>query len=176
VHGGRTLAQNHHAGLRNQRFAVDLVVMKEGKSHSGDGAKLEEYYCWGQQLLAPAAGTVVEAVDSLPDNPVGTTDREHPAGNHVILDHGNGEYSLLAHMQHGSITVRTGDRVVAGQPLGLAGNSGNTSEPHLHYQLQDGPTFPDAECMPAAFLDYLADDTPIARGEPIKGQRIRPRE
>ena len=78
--------------------------------------------------MPPAAGTVVAAVDSLSDSPMGTTDREHPAGNHVILDHGNGEYSLLAHLQRKSLRVRPGEHVAAGQLLGLAGNSGNTSE------------------------------------------------
>ena len=174
--GGRTLDRNHHAAVRNQRFALDLAVAKEGKTHGGDGAKIEEYYCWGLRLLAPAAGTVVAVENSLLDNSMGTTDREHPAGNHVILDHGNGEYSFLAHMQRGSVAVTPGDRVTAGQLLGLVGNSGNTSEPHLHYHLQDAPTFPDAEGMPAVFLDYFADGALVERGEPEKGQRIRAHE
>jgi hypothetical protein len=172
--GGRTLATNIHAAARNQRFALDLAMARDGKTSSGDGKELSDYYVWGAPVVAPAAGKVVSLVDGLPDNPIGSTDRKNLAGNHLILDHGNGEYSLLAHLQRGSVAVRVGDDVVAGQRLGLAGNSGNTSEPHLHYHLQDGPVFPDAESMPAVFTDYLADGLPVARGELQKGQRVRP--
>ncbi|HSQ61460.1 MAG TPA: M23 family metallopeptidase [Acidobacteriota bacterium] len=173
--GGRTRDLNHHAGARNQRFALDLAIVRDGSTHAGDGSTLEQYHCWGAPALAPAAGTVVTAVDTLPDNPMGITDRENAAGNYVIVDHGGGEYSFLAHLQRGSLRVRPGASVAAGQPLGLVGNSGNTSEPHLHFHLQDGPNFPATECMPAAFVDYVADDVPVARGEPRKGQRIRNR-
>jgi murein DD-endopeptidase MepM/ murein hydrolase activator NlpD len=100
----------------------------------------------------------------------------NPAGNHVVLDHGNGEFSLLAHLQKGSLRVKAGDTVKAGQPLGLCGNSGNTSEPHLHIHLQTGPEFPGAtEGLPMAFTDFLADGKPVARGELVKGMRVRPR-
>jgi murein DD-endopeptidase MepM/ murein hydrolase activator NlpD len=65
---------------------------------------------------------------------------------------------------------------VAGDTLGLCGNSGNSSEPHLHYHLQDAPTFGKADGLPAFFVDYLADDKPVARGEPVQGQVIRRNE
>jgi murein DD-endopeptidase MepM/ murein hydrolase activator NlpD len=64
---------------------------------------------------------------------------ERIVGNHVVLDLGNGTYALYAHLQHGSLTIREGDRVTAGQPLARCGNSGNSTEPHLHFQLMDGP-------------------------------------
>lgn len=172
--GGRTLATNIHAAARNQRFAVDLAMARDGKTSSGDGRELSDYYVWGAPVVAPAAGKVLSVVDGLPDNPIGSTDRKNLAGNHLILDHGNGEYSLLAHLQRGSVAVRVGDDVVAGQRLGLVGNSGNTTEPHLHYHLQDGPVFPEAESLPAVFTHYFADDLPVARGELQKGQRVRP--
>lgn len=173
--GGRTLEQNYHAAVQNQRFAYDFVVSRDGVSHGGDGRKVEDYYCWNRPILAPAAGTVVEAVDGLPDNVPGEMDRAHPAGNHVILDHGNGEYSLLAHLRSGSVAVRQGARVAAGARLGACGNSGNTSEPHLHYHLQNAAAFgPDAEGLPAQFSGYTADGRRVARGEPVKGQTVRP--
>ena len=108
VWGGRDLAQNYHARTRDQRFALDLVVTRDGKSHSGDGAALGDYYCYGQPILAPAAGAVVWLRDSLPDNRPGNTDAMNPTGNAVILDHGNGEYSLLAHLQPRSLRVKPG--------------------------------------------------------------------
>lgn len=171
--GGRTVEQNYHAATSGQRFAYDLVVRRDGSSHTGDGSRLEQYHCWGQPILAPGAGTVVTALDSLPDQQPGQMDPRNPAGNHVILDHGNGEFSLLAHLRRGSVAVRAGERVAQGQRLGACGNSGNTSEPHLHYHLQNGRVFGQGEGLPAQFCAYVADGQPVPRGEPVKGQTIR---
>jgi hypothetical protein len=171
--GGRTVDQNYHAAHRDQRFAYDIIVRRDGRSHSGDGTQLEQYYCWGQPILAPGAGTVVTAVDSLADQQPGQMDARNLAGNHVIVDHGNGEFSLLAHLRRGSVAVRAGERVAQGQKLGECGNSGNTTEPHLHYHLQNGPVFGQAEGLPAQFNAYIADGRPVTRGEPVKGQTIR---
>jgi hypothetical protein len=125
--GGRTLDQNYHAVSRDQRFAYDLIVMRDGRSHRGDGRRLEDYYCFDLPIVAPAAGTVVSATDSLPDQNPGQMDRAHPVGNGVVLDHGNGEFSLFAHLRRGSVRVRVGQAVAAGDTLGRCGNSGNTS-------------------------------------------------
>ena len=171
--GGRTLEQNYHAVNAGQRFAYDLVVVRDGRSHTGDGTALDQYHCWGLPILSPGDGTVATAVDSLPDQQIGTTNARNPTGNHVIVDHGNGEFSLLAHLRSGSVAVRGGDRVTAGQKVGECGNSGNTSEPHLHYHLQNSPVFGQGEGMPAQFQGYVADGQPVARGEPVKGQTIR---
>ena len=173
--GGRTLEQNYHAIDANQRFAYDLVMMKDGASHAGDGSRNEDYLCFGKPVLAPGDGTVVEVIDGVHDNVPGQMNPEQVTGNHVVIDHGNGEHSLLAHFRNGSLRVKKGDDVHAGQALGECGNSGNSSEPHLHYQLQDGPGFGVAAGLPAQFSDYLADGQPVARGEPVKGQRVQPR-
>ena len=172
--GGRTVEQNYHATNANQRFAYDLVIVRDGKSHAGEGRRNDDYFCFGRPVLAPAAGKVVDAVDNVQDNIPGQMNPEHVAGNRMIIDHGNGEYSLLAHFRRGSLRFKPGDRVETGEHLGDCGNSGNSSEPHLHYQLQDGPEFGVAAGLPAQFNDYLADETPVVRGEPVKGQRIRP--
>jgi murein DD-endopeptidase MepM/ murein hydrolase activator NlpD len=95
-------------------------------------------------------------------------------GNHVVLEHGDGEFSVLAHLRHGSVAVEAGDRVRRGQRLGACGNSGRSSEPHLHYHLQDGPVPGRAAGLPAIFRGYLADGEPVGRGEPIRGQTVRP--
>ncbi|HEX8395514.1 MAG TPA: M23 family metallopeptidase [Longimicrobium sp.] len=171
--GGRTLEQNYHAMTSDQRFAYDLVIRRDGSSHSGDGSALEQYYCYGQPILAPGDGTVATVVDGLPDQRIGSMDRANPAGNHVIIDHGNSEFSLLAHLRPGSVAVRAGDRVRAGQKLGECGNSGNTSEPHLHYHLQNGPVFGRAEGLPAIFRGYTANGQRVEQGEPVRGQTIR---
>ena len=174
VWGGRTVAQNQHAATKDQRFAYDILIMKDGQSHTGDGKRNEDYHCFGQPIVAPAAGTVVAAVGDLPDNVPGQFDRAHVAGNHVVLDLGHGEYALLAHFRQGTLKVATGDKVEAGTLLAECGNSGNSSEPHLHFHLQDGPTLFAAAGLPAQFQGYLADGKPVERGEPVKGQRVAP--
>lgn len=171
--GGRSVEENYHAATRDQRFAYDLVVTKEGKTHEGDGTRNAQYYCFGQPILAPAAGKAVVVVDGLEDNVPGKMDREHPPGNHVVLDHGNGEFSFLAHFAKGTVKVAQGADVAAGAVLGQCGNSGNTSEPHLHYHLQTTPVFHEGEGLPAQFLDYVADGKAVERGEPTRGQKIR---
>jgi murein DD-endopeptidase MepM/ murein hydrolase activator NlpD len=172
--GGRTAEQNNHVIATDQRFAYDFLVQKDGTSYRGDGERLADYYCWDRPILAAAAGEVVAAVDGLDDNLPGETDPAHAAGNHVILDLGRGEYALLAHLRKGSLAVGVGDRVTAGRELGRCGNSGNTSEPHLHFHLQDGPRFGEGLGLPAFFSDYLADGEPVARGEPVRGQTVAP--
>lgn len=171
--GGRTVDQNYHAASRDQRFAYDIVILRDGKTHSGDGSANDQYFAFGQPILAPAAGTVVVVVDGVDDNKPGVMNPQQAAGNHVVIDHGNGEFSFLAHFRKGSLKVKKGDVVKAGQPLGLCGNSGNSSEPHLHYHLQTTPELFAGDGLPAQFLHYLADGKEVKRGEPVKGQKIR---
>lgn len=172
--GGRTIEQNYHAASGDQRFAYDLVVTRNGVTHDGDQRRNERYFCFGQPVVAPGAGTVVHAVDGIPDNVPGEMNPAQPPGNHVVIDHGNGEFSFLAHLRQGSVAVRPGERVAGGAPLGACGNSGNSSEPHLHYHLQTTPTFGDGEGLPAQFLSYVADGSNVVRGELVRGQRVRP--
>lgn len=170
--GGREIAENYHAADPAQRFALDLLVMKDGSSHQDNPTKPESYHCWGQEILAPADGIVAVAVDGLPDQAIGATDTTNPAGNHVVLDFDHGEFGFFAHLQQGSLKVAAGDTVSRGQTIGLCGNSGNTSEPHLHFHLQTSPTFGEGEGLPVQFNDYLADGQPIHRGEPARGQTV----
>lgn len=174
IWGGRTIEQNYHARTRDQRFALDLLIKKDGKSHAGDGSKLTDYYCYGEPVLSPAAGRIVWLRDSLSDNQPGGSDRKNPTGNSVIVDHGNKEYSLFAHMQPNTLRFKLGDPVKAGDVLGLCGNSGNTSEPHIHYHLQDTPVFHEGDGLPPRFLDLFVNDVHADTAEVVKGQRIRP--
>lgn len=174
VWGGRTVEQNYHAMARDQRFAYDLLVIKEGKTHSGDGTKNEQFYAYNQPILAPGAGVVVTAVDGVSDNQPGKMNPDAAPGNHVVIDHGNGEFSLLAHLKPGSLKVKPGQRVKAGELLGLCGNSGNSSEAHLHYHLQNAPGFGQGEGLPVQFRAYRAGGKPVALGEPTQGQTLQP--
>jgi murein DD-endopeptidase MepM/ murein hydrolase activator NlpD len=165
--GGRTMKDNYHAGYVDQRFAYDI-----SREHKGDGSKNEDYAAFGQAVIAPGPGTVVEAVDGIDDNKPGEMNTKHPCGNHVFIDHGNGEFSHLCHMQKGSVAVKAGAQVKTGDALGKCGNSGNSSEPHVHFSLETKPHEYEGEGLPAQFLDYLADGRKVARGEPSRGQTI----
>lgn len=172
--GGRTLGENYHAATRSQRFAHDLVMVSDGKTHAGDGKALTDYYCYGKPILAPADGIVVTAIDSLPDQAIGSRDPLRAAGNHVVIDHGNHEYSLLAHLQPHSLKVKAGQKVRRGDVLGLAGNSGNTSEPHLHVHLMNARSMDDADGLPMPFDGYVLDGSTIEHGELKRFQIVKP--
>lgn len=172
--GGRTIEQNQHVVVANQRFAYDFLVVEGGTTHRGNGTRNEDYFAYGRAIVAPAAGRVVARVDGIAENVPGSMDAAHLAGNHVIIDHGHGEHSLLAHLVPGSLLVQLGDQVTSGQPLGRCGNSGHSSEPHLHFHLQDGARLGEGVGLPAQFQDYVADGARIARGEPVRDQRVEP--
>ena len=154
-------------GIKNNisRYGLDfMAVDAEGRRFKGAGENLEDYHIFGRVIHAPAAGTVEDCVDGRPDSPIGemlvdyeeimrTKDLRLFGGNFVILDHGNGERSYFAHMKQGSVKVKKGDRVAAGQPLGQVGSSGDSAEPHLHYHLLSGQGL-DAELLPPLFRDY----------------------
>lgn len=171
--GGRDVTSNYHARAVDQRFAYDFLRVDAGRSYSGEGHINEDYYCFGEPILAPAAGTVLAVENGVADNTPGEMNPLTPLGNYVILDHGEAEYSFFAHFKQGSVTVGKGDQVRSGERLGLCGNSGNSSEPHLHYHLQNTPELFAGEGLPAQFNDYLANESPVERGEPVKGQRIQ---
>lgn len=133
--GGGLSLVNHHASVPAQRYSLDLVRLNEaGRSCSGPRSSLESYPAWGSQVQSPVSGVVVAVTDGLPDMPIGQRDVENPAGNHIVIETSDGTRLLLAHLRCGSIAVRPGSRVAPGEILAEVGNSGNTSEPHLHIQ------------------------------------------
>jgi murein DD-endopeptidase MepM/ murein hydrolase activator NlpD len=149
---------------RSGMFAIDAIGLTDlyaAMIAQGDAAKSAAG--WGRNVIAPAAGKVMIARGDRPDQPMlGVSDPtyfvpEFPdggdPGNHVVIDHGEGEFSLIAHLQHGSVRVREGERVDQGHVLGLLGNSGDSSSPHVHHQLQDGPRWTDADALPHAYIN-----------------------
>lgn len=172
---------NGHYLNPNQRFAVDFqisvdVAPGQRSNHKGDGSKNSDYYAYGQDILAPASGTVVAVVDGIPENPPGLTDIYYRFGNSITLSLGNGEYALLAHLQTGSTKVRVGDRVTRGQLLARCGNSGNSTAPHLHFQLSDSPTLSVAASLPVQFVHVVRQGVPEARIQPMSGDRVSNQE
>ncbi len=144
-----------------EEFALDLLrIGGNAATHSGDGTRFEDYYAYGVEVLAAAAGRVVGAHDGEPEDPRAMRQPGESAdayfarllndqtarlaagtpailGNFVSLQHADGTYSHYAHLKPGSVRVRAGDSVHVGQPLGLLGSSGNSTEPHLHFQVCD---------------------------------------
>jgi murein DD-endopeptidase MepM/ murein hydrolase activator NlpD len=173
--GGRTLELNHHNVDYPNRFAYDFARAEDAKfTTDAPGRRNEDYASWGQPILAPGNGIVAAAEDGVADNTPGGPDAKAPTmGNYVIIDHGNGEFSLLGHLRRGSVRARVGERVTAGQTIGACGNSGNSNGPHLHYNLQTGPRPGMGTGLPAQFLGYAVDGTAVDRGEPTRGQRVR---
>lgn len=160
AHNAARGPSNHHFTNPNQRFAVDWI------RHGPDGKNLSH----GQEALAVAAATVVTLIDGVPENPPGKTDLYNVTGNSVVLDLGGGEWALYAHLVPGSIKVKVGDRVTPGQVLAKIGNSGNSTEPHLHFQLMDAPRLTDAAALPAPFVDVVVNGRRVAHALPDEGQ------
>jgi len=132
-----TLEGDRFRAYRGQSFGLDLVAINPlGLRAQGVLPRsLQAYRIFGTPVVAPCAGTVVAASDGNPDMTPPIPDRTHMAGNHVIIDC-EGAWVVLGHLQRGSVIVRTAQRVSAGDPIGRVGNSGNTSEPHLHVHAQ----------------------------------------
>ena len=162
VGGGHDFNEPHKSEW-SQHYAYDIVALGQNyEVLKGDGAKNEDYVTFGVEIIAPADGKVTFARNDVPDNSApGKIDRDvfmkmpDPVsafgGNNVIIDHGNGEFSFLAHLKMGSVRVKTGDTVKAGQVIGLLGNSGNSDAPHLHYHFMAGPTVFKNDGLPSRF-------------------------
>ncbi len=170
--GGRTWDDNRHASVSDQRYALDLFIWKGNGTFSGDGTKNEQYYCFGKPVLAPGEGIVVFVEDGLSDNAPGQVNPLKLYGNHVVIDHRNGEFSLLAHLQKGSISVKTGQRVYPATVIAKAGNSGVSTEPHLHYQLMDNRTWVNAHGLPVKFAEAMIDGAKAEQVELKRGQQV----
>lgn len=157
----------------NQRYAVDwLITDAEGKTHRGEGKALSDYLCYGKPALAVADGKVVMAIDGIPENAPGKMDNYNVGGNQLVIELAPGEYAYYAHLQPGSFRVRVGDRVKAGQPIALIGNSGNTTEPHLHFQVSSKPMLFEAEALPVQYRDVFVDGKKTPLAWPTTGQRV----
>ncbi len=135
IHGGNDAVVNHHALAGAQRHALDFVAVDTWgfRASSPMPEALSDYRIFGRRVLAPCDGTIVDVREDLADLPPPTSDRNHPAGNHVLLHcPGAGITLVLAHLQQESVGVEVGQTVATGEALGQVGNTGNTSEPHLH--------------------------------------------
>ena len=138
IWGGDTKKLNYHVESEAQKNAFDIVITNdEGNSYKTDGKNNEDYYAFGKDLIAPCDGEVVLVVDGIKDNVPGILNPVYVPGNTVIIRTPNDEFLFFAHFKQHSIVVKQGQKVKQGQLLGLCGNSGNSSEAHLHFHIQN---------------------------------------
>lgn len=159
VNGCYTKEFSHSWDIPTQRYAYDFIIMdKDGKSFNHQFTQCENYYCYNKSILSPAEGVVVKVVNDAKDSLIFKNGKffsraRHIAGNYIIIKHAEKEYSTLAHLKKDSIVVKVGDRVKQGEVIAMCGNSGNSTEPHLHFQLQDGISFYSSAGLPIKFTN-----------------------
>ena len=163
-----------------QRYAIDFIRVDLAAAEAGedpilrgDPTKNESYFTYGARVLAVAPGRIVEARDGVPENvptePPPPADVASAPGNFVVQSLGGGRFALYAHFKTGSVRVKAGDVVARGEALGLVGNSGNSTAPHLHFHVMDGPSPLGSNGLPYVFdrfrleasVDLTVDDAPI---------------
>jgi Peptidase family M23 len=151
--------------VRSTRYAFNLASVDDnGNMYQTDPFKKENWYVFGKPVYVPAAGIVVDVQNSIPDNEFSGKVVKSPRipadadpnhlGNYVIIDHGNGEFSMLQNLEQGSIMVRIGQLVGTGQQIGTIGFSGDITFPHLNYRVMNGPKALTAEGIPSYFNNY----------------------
>ena len=160
-----------------QRFGVDFVVIdKAGKPYRGAGTRTSDWHGWGQPVRAVGDGVVAALHDGQPDNVViWTVDKwtERTSaenmmssyGNYVLIEHGPGEFSVVAHLKQGSVKVKRGDKVRAGQVIGAVGNSGASGAVHVHFERRTGGGISGMETLPAYFRDVTLANGNVAAPE-----------
>lgn len=185
--GGPDRDTSHSWDVVAQRYAYDFVMADDALRRWREptrGAELEDYLCYAEPILSPGEGTVVELRNDVRDAPNPGTGWMDPfaadiRGNYVVIEHAEDEYSVLGHLIPGSITVREGEEVTRGQEVGLCGNSGNSSEPHLHFHVQDRRDFFTAAGLPVIFDDVSVDGVRsesghyLERGERVSGPAVQ---
>ena len=195
---------SHGTDMLGQRFAYDFIKVDDRKGahfHPAStlrgelfGGRTHEAYAWNAPVHAPLGGTVLRATDGMPER-----QWIHPArelfhmvknaftftpeklgsilGNHVILEGADGVIAAFAHFAPGSVSVEEGQSVSLGDVLGRVGHTGNSTSPHLHFQLMDATDPMLAKGIPAAFREYevLRDGTweRVERGIPGRRERLR---
>jgi hypothetical protein len=160
------LAKHMGFEANSGRFAYDFCpVNASGDLYSGDGESEKDWYGYGVQIYAPGDGRVNAIENTMQDNVLGVRDFDFDQamdspdtmmGNYVLIDHLNGEHSVLAHLKQGSVAVQEGETVSQGQHIGLLGFSGSTGPwVHLHYELRTGTNLLTARGLPAYFQDFF---------------------
>jgi len=172
--GGDTKEQNYHIDSPAQTGAFDMIITDEdGKSYKTDGATNEDYYAFGKELTAPCDVEVVMVVDGVKDNIPREMNPVYVPGNTVVLKTENEEYLLFAHFKQNSIVVKQGQQVKQGELLGLCGNSGNSSEAHLHLHIQNVEDMYKATGAKCYFNEIFVNGELRSDYSPVKSDKVK---
>ncbi len=172
--GGDTKEENYHVESNAQKGAFDFLIKdQEGKSFRNEGKINEDYYAFGKRVISPSEGEVVLVVDGVKDNIPGKLNPIYLPGNSVIIKTENNEFLFFAHFIKDSIVVSEGQAVKQGDLLGLCGNSGNSSEPHLHFHIQNVEDMNEATGAKAYFKKILVDGKIKRDYSPVRNQKVR---
>ena len=171
--GGPSARTNHHVSSPAERWGYDLLVTVEGSSHLGSGRNVADFYAYDRPVHAPAGGHVIDVHDGEPDAQPGRPEPQRGGGNYIVVEIAPRQYLFLVHLRTGTIRVQKGDEIRRGDVVAHIGNSGNTSEPHLHLHVQDTPRAGDGQGVPVYFGHYVVAHTneTVARGMPEGGVR-----
>lgn len=174
VWGGDTKELNYHVENKAQIGAFDIVITDDkGKTFKTNGTTNEDYYAFGKELIAPSDAEVVLVVDGIKDNKPGELNPIYIPGNTVILKTDIDEYLFFAHFKQNSIAVKQGQKVKQGDLLGLCGNSGNSSEAHIHFHIQNVEDMVKATGAKTYFSEIFVNGELKNEYSPIKGEKIK---
>jgi len=173
IWGGDTKELNYHVESRAQKNAFDILIKnKNGLSYKTNGKENEDYYAFGKELKSPCEGEVILVVDGVKDNSPGEFNLMFIPGNTVIIKTKNNEFLFFAHFKNHSITVKEGQKIGQGQLLGLCGNSGHSSEPHLHFHIQNVENMNEAIGVKCFFNKININGQLKDDYSPIQGDQI----
>jgi hypothetical protein len=164
--GGPQRDRNYNATTAAIRYAYDFTKVVDGKKFALDGAKNEDFHCWGEPIYAPTGGQVVRVKNDVVDNTPGEVTSNEIFGNHVVIEAGESEYVFVWHLKHRSVRVKAGDEVSPSTVIGECGNSGRSVEPHVKVHAQTELDFPIAMGLPIQFSEYSVDGELVGEGMP----------
>ena len=174
VWGGDTKEDNYHVSVQSQKNAFDLLIRDTtGKSFKTNGQSNEDYYCFGEKIISPCNAEVVMVIDGVKDNIPGEMNSFFATGNTVVLRTNNNEYIYLCHFKKHSIQVKEGYQAKQGELLGLCGNSGNSSEAHLHFHIQNVENMNIATGVKCYFDSMLVNGAKKNDYSPVRGEQIK---
>ncbi len=172
--GGKKTSDNYHNTYPGMKGAYDFWVMGDnGKSHRKGATENEDFYAFGKEIIAPVDSKVVYSFDEVPDNKWPAMNPTSGTGNVVLLETEHKEYIVLGHLKQNSVKVKEGQFVKQGQILGLCGNSGRSTEPHLHFQIQNIPDFAAAKGTWVHFKEIRVNGALKEDYIPRRGDKIR---
>lgn len=171
--GGDTKELNYHVSNPAQKNAFDILIKDEdGNTHRSAGNYNEDYYAFGKKIIAPCDGEVVLVVNGVKDNLPGDMNKMYLPGNSIIIKTEEREFLVFCHFKQNSIEVKQGQKVKQGQLLGLCGNSGNSSEPHLHFHIQNIEDMNSATGIKCFFDGILVNGILSIDYSPSRGDKI----